>query len=172
MKLSYIGIVLICVWFPVSASSPSAAVSSKDRSALPITVKSNEMNADNSAKTAVFSGKVVAKQGDVTIFSDKLVVSYADKGGDVEKIEAFGNVRIVQMKRTGFSGQAVYESATGRIVMTGSPRVVQGEDSISGKIITYYLDDEKSYVTNDGDPKARVEAVINPAARKKNAGKP
>jgi len=56
--------------------------------------------------------------------------------------------------------------------MTGSPRVVQGEDSISGKVITYYVDDEKSYVTSDGDPKARVEAIINPAARKKDAGKP
>ena len=172
MKSACICIVLFFVWFPVSALSAPAAVSSKDRSGMPITVKSNEMNADNSAKTAVFSGKVVAKQGDVTIFSDKLVVSYADKGGDVEKIEAFGNVRIVQMKRTGFSDQAVYESATGRIVMTGAPRVVQGDDSISGKIITYYVNDEKSYVTNDGDPKARVEAVINPAARKKDAGKP
>ncbi len=171
MKFSYICIVMICVWFPVAASSSPAAAGPKNRSSMPITVKSNEMNADNNAKTAVFFGKVVAKQGDVTIFSDKLVVSYADKGGDVEKIEAFGNVRIVQMKRTGFSDQALYESSTGRIVMTGSPRVVQGDDSISGKIITYYVDDEKSHVTNDGDPKARVEAVINPAARKTDAGK-
>ncbi|MFZ4856198.1 MAG: lipopolysaccharide transport periplasmic protein LptA [Desulfuromonadaceae bacterium] len=172
MKLAYICIVLFCVWFPVSASSAPPAAASKSRSSLPITVKSNEMNADNVANRAVFTGKVVAKQGDVTIFSDKLVVSYADKGGDVEKIEAFGTVRIVQQNRTGFSDQAVYESSTGRIVMTGSPRVVQGDDSISGKIITYYVDDEKSYVTSDGDPKARVEAVINPAARKKDAGKP
>ena len=172
MKLGYVCIVLFSLWFPASASSAPAAVASKNRSSLPITVKSNEMNADNNAKTAVFMGKVVAKQGDVTIFSDKLVVSYADKGGDVEKIEASGNVRIVQLSRTGFSDQAVYESNSGRIVMTGSPRVVQGEDSISGKVITYYVDDEKSYVTSDGDPKARVEAIINPAARKKNAGKP
>jgi len=172
MKFCYISIVLICVWFSVSASAAPAIVSSKDRSSLPITVKSNEMNADNIANRAVFTGKVVAKQGDVTIFSDKLVVSYSNKGGDVEKIEAFGNVRIVQQNRTGFSDQAEYESSTGRIVMTGSPRVVQGDNSISGKIITYYVDDEKSYVTSDGDPKARVEAVINPASRKKDAGKP
>ena len=172
MKLAYFGIVLFCLWFPVLASSAPPAATSKNRSSLPITVKSNEMNADNIANTAVFTGKVVAKQGEVTIFSDKLVVSYADKGGDVDKIEAFGNVRIVQLNRTGFSEQAVYENSTGRIVMTGSPRVVQGDDSISGKIITYYVDDEKSYVTSDGDPKARVEAVINPAARKKDAGKP
>ena len=171
MKLVYICIALIFLWYPVAAQSTPASGTSKNRSSLPITVKSNEMNADNTAKTAVFFGKVVAKQGEVTIFSDKLIVSYAEKGGDVEKIEAFGNVRIVQLNRTGFSDQAVYESSSGRIVMTGSPRVVQGDDSIRGKVITYYVDDEKSYVTSDGDPKARVEAVINPAARKKDAGK-
>jgi len=172
MKLDFVCVVLIGILFSVSASAAPPAVTPINRSSLPITVKSNEMNADNVGKTAVFSGKVVAKQGDVTIFSDKLVVSYADKGGDVEKIEAFGNVRIIQLNRTGFSDQAVYETSTGRIVMTGSPRVLQGDDRISGKVITYYVDDEKSYVTNDGDPKARVEAVINPAARKKDAGKP
>lgn len=171
MKLKFICIVFVCVLFSFTVSAAPSAVSPKDRSALPITVKSNEMNADNKGKTAVFFGKVVAKQGDITILSDKLVVSYAEKGGEVEKVEAFGNVRIIQQNRTGFSDQAVYESSTGRIVMTGSPRVVQGDDRISGKVITYYVDDEKSYVTSDGDPKARVEAVINPAARKSNAGK-
>ena len=142
----------------------------KDRSRLPITIKSNEMTADNKGKTAKFSGKVVAKQGDITIFSDTLIVNYADKSGEVEKVEAGGNVRIVQMNRTGFADQAVYDSRNGRIVLTGSPRVMQGGDSISGKVITYYLDDEKSDVSSGGDPKARVEAVINPQAGKNDAG--
>ena len=162
---------LICLWclfpaFAVTAASPAH----RDRSGLPITVKSNEMTADNKGKTANFSGKVVAKQGDITIFSDKLIVSYADKNGDVEKVEAVGNVRIVQQNRTGFADRAVYDSHNGRIVLTGSPRVVQGGDSISGKVITYYVDDDKSDVSSGGDPKARVEAVINPPARKNDAG--
>lgn len=142
----------------------------KDRSSLPITVKSNEMSADNKGKTAIFSGKVVAKQGDVTIFADKLVVNYADQSGDVDKVEATGTVRIIQQNRTGFADQAVYDSRNGRIILTGTPRVVQGGDSISGKVITYYVDDDKSDVSSGGDPKVRVEAVINPPARKKDAG--
>ena len=63
--------------------------------------------------------------------------------------------------------QAVYDSRDGRIVLTGSPRVMQGADSISGKIITYYIDEDKSVVSGDGD--SRVEAIINPPARKGNA---
>jgi lipopolysaccharide export system protein LptA len=171
MKTLLLCMTLVCLYYLVPASVVLAAPAErKDRSSLPITVKSNEMTADNKGKTAVFSGKVVAKQGDITIFSDKLVVSYADKSEQVEKIEAFGTVRIVQLNRTGYAEQALYDSRNGRIVLTGAPRVVQGADSISGKVITYYLDDDRSDVSSGGDPKSRVEAVINPPARKSDAG--
>lgn len=162
-------IICVCSLFPASAVLAASPVH-EERSRLPITVKSNEMTADNKGKTAVFSGKVVAKQGDVTIFSDRLVVNYAEINGEVDKVEAYGNVRIVQLNRTGFADQAVYDSGTGRIVLTGTPRVVQGGDSISGKVITYFVDDDKSDVSSGGDPKARVEAIINPPERKKDAG--
>ncbi len=171
MKLHLLCISILCFCCLSPASLVSAAQTThKDRSNLPITVKSDEMTVDNKGKMATFSGRVVAKQGDITIFSDKLVVSYADKSKDVEKVEAKGNVRIVQQTRTGFADQAVYDSRNGRIVLTGSPRVVQGGDSITGKVITYFVDEEKSDVSSDGDPKARVEAVINPPARKNDAG--
>jgi lipopolysaccharide export system protein LptA len=174
MKLHPLSFLLVCLcsMVPVSLlqAAQSAQATHKDRSNLPITVKSNEMTADNKGKTATFSGRVVAKQGDITIFSDKLIVSYAETGKDVEKVEALGNARIVQQTRTGFADQAVYDSRNGRIVLTGTPRVVQGGDSISGKIITYYVDDDRSDVSSDGDPKARVEAVINSSARKNDAG--
>lgn len=171
MKLQPFSMSLIFMFCLFTASSvPGATPVHKDRSSLPIIIKSNEMTADNKGKTAIFSGKVVAKQGDITIYSDKLVVSYAEKKGDVEKVQALGNVRIVQQNRTGFADQAVYDSINGRIVLTGTPRVVQGSDSISGKVITYYVDDDKSDVSSGGDPKTRVEAVINPPARKNDAG--
>ncbi len=162
--------IVACFWCITASVALSATPVHKDRPNLPITVKSNELTADNKGKTAIFSGKVVARQGDITIYCDRLVVNYADKNGDVEKVEASGNVRIIQLNRTGSAEQAVYDSRVGRIVLTGSPRVVQGGDSISGKVITYYVDDEKSDVSSGGDPKARVEAVINPSPRKSDAG--
>jgi lipopolysaccharide export system protein LptA len=173
MKTVLLFILLACL-FPVSSGLAAPADKSvrKDRSNLPITIKSNEMTADNRGKTAIFSGKVVARQGDITIFSDKLIVNYAEKNGEVDKVEAVGNVRIIQLNRTGIASQAVYESRDGRITLTGSPnpKVTQGLDSVSGKIITYYVDDDKSFVTGGGDPNSRVEAVINPPARKDNSG--
>lgn len=170
MNKYFLSIGLICLFMTSPAlAAPAEKTSHKDRSGLPITIKSNELSADNKGKTAVFTGKVVAKQGDITIFADRITVNYADKKGDVEKIEASGNVRIVQQNKTGTAGQAVYDSRDGRITLTGNPKVMQGTDSISGKVITYYVDDDRSVVTGGDDPKARVEAVINPPARKGNA---
>ncbi|HIJ97129.1 MAG TPA: lipopolysaccharide transport periplasmic protein LptA [Desulfuromonadales bacterium] len=161
-------ILAICLCSAASAQAASqAAAPGRDRSGLPITIKSNELTADNKGKIAVFSGKVVAKQGDITIFADKIAVNYGEKKGEVEKIEATGNVRIVQQNRTGFAAQAVYNSRNGLIVLTGTPHVTQGSDSISGKIITYYVDRDVSIVSGGGD--SRVEAVINPPDRKVNA---
>lgn len=143
----------------------------REQSNLPITIKSNELTADNRGRTAVFTGKVVARQGDVTIFADRIIVNYADSKGEVDKVEALGNVRIVQLNRTGFASEAVYERRYGRITLTGTPnpKVVQGADSVSGRVITYFVDDEKSVVSGGGDPASRVEAVIHPSGTKGNA---
>jgi lipopolysaccharide export system protein LptA len=173
--MKFVTVVMALLSFAVVSVSMAAQSDKpvrRDRSNLPITIKSNELSADNRGKTSVFSGKVVAKQGDITIFSDKLIVNYAEKNSEIDKIEAIGNVRIVQLNRTGIASQAVYESRDGRIILTGTPnpKVIQGADSISGKTITYYVDDEKSFVTGGGDPNSRVEAVINPPARKGDAG--
>jgi len=147
--------------FPALAATVGN-ISRIERSALPTTIKSNQMLADNKGKTAVFSGDVVTRQGDITIYSDKMTINYGDKG-DVEKVEADGNVRIVQENRVGMASHAVYDSRNGLIILTGNPKVMQGGDSISGKTIIYYVDGDKSVVSGDAD--SRVNAVIHPPAK-------
>jgi len=164
--MKIINAVLMVVFFTViqaMAVSPGN-LANKDRSNLPITIKSNELSADNKGKTAVFKGKVVAKQGEITIYADTLTVNYGDEKNDVEKIEANGNVRIVHGNRIGTASHAVYDSKLGKITMTGNPKIMQGSDSTSGKIITYFIDEDKSSVSGDGD--SRVITVIHPPARK------
>lgn len=171
-KLTLHAAALLVFFLFVPSLSPAVeTVSRKGTSSLPITIKSNELSADNKGKTAVFTGKVVAKQGDVTIFSDKLTVYYSDKKEDVERIEAEGNVRIVQQDRTGFANKALYDSIAGRITLSGgTPRVTQGTNTVTGEIITYYIDEDRSIVT--GNPKERVEMTIHPQSRKRNAATP
>lgn len=144
------------------------AADRKDRSSLPIAIKSNGLAADNKGKTAIFTGKVVAKQGDVTIYADRLTINYGARKNDVEKIEADGNVRIIQENRIGTASHAVYESKQGRITLTGNPKIMQGADTMSGNTITYFMDDDRSEVSSGaGRP---VEVLIHPTAKKGNAG--
>ncbi|MRR55398.1 MAG: lipopolysaccharide transport periplasmic protein LptA [Deltaproteobacteria bacterium] len=155
----------------VSATFCFAAAPGKDAGGQPIVIKSNELQADTKSRTATFMGKVVAKQDSITIHTDKLVVRYAEKGGNVEKVEAFGNVRIVQENRIGTAQHAVYYTNDGKIVLSGSPKVVQGKDMVSGSEITYFVNEEKSLVTGTSD--ARVEAVIYPKGKgRDDAAKP
>jgi lipopolysaccharide export system protein LptA len=166
MKRSVTIFSAIFFWVLVAHVVQAAPESRRDASSLPITIKSNDLAADNKGKTAVFSGKVVAKQGDVTIFCDRMTIYYGATQGDVDKIEADGSVRIVQENRTGVASHAVYESKLGKITLTGgSPKVMQGTDTVSGEIITYFIDDDRSSVTG-----GRVEAVIHP--KPKNEARP
>lgn len=129
----------------------------------PLKVKSDNLTADNDKKTATFEGKVVARQGDLTLYADRLVVTYAGAGSDLARVEAFGNVRILQGDRQATGGHAVYDPKDARIVLDGNPKVVVGSDVISGKVITYFVNEKRSVVT--GGPKERVEAVIHPGGK-------
>ncbi len=143
------------------------AHAAESRSSLPIQIKSNELLADSARKTATFTGNVVARQGDLTIYGDKLVISYAESEQEVRQAELFGKVRIVQGDRIGQAGHAIYDAQKGTILLDQSPSVSQGENIITGGTITYYLDDGRSVVTGGG---GRVEAIIQPRGKKAGSG--
>ncbi|MCM2358390.1 MAG: lipopolysaccharide transport periplasmic protein LptA [Geobacteraceae bacterium] len=157
---------LVCL--ALAAGLCSAHAAPAERNSLPIQIKSSELVTDSAAKTATFIGKVSARQGDVTIYSDKLVINYGADSQEVEKVEAFGNVRIVQGDRHGEAGHAVYDNKGGKIILDGNPKVFQGEDVITGKVITYFVDEQRSVVT--GAPEEPVRAVIHPKEKGKSGG--
>jgi lipopolysaccharide export system protein LptA len=154
-------LLLLLIVAPAAYAAPAA-------NREPLKIKSDTLHADNEKKTATFEGKVVARQGELTLYADRLVISYSGESRDLSRVEAFGNVRILQGARQASGAHAVYEPKLARILLDGSPRVTQGGDVITGKLITYYVNEQRSEVT--GGPNERVEAVIHPGG--KDAGKP
>lgn len=148
--------------YAVSPAQPSV------RGDQPIQIKADELSTDNAQKTATFSGNVTARQGDITIYSDRLIVHYGAKEREVTKVEALGKVRIVQGNRIGQSGRALYDNRSGTILLEDNPRVNQGEDMVTGKTITFYVNEQKSVVT--GGSEGRVQAVIHPKGAGSNVG--
>lgn len=126
----------------------------------PIRIKSDQLLTDNNLKMATFTGNVAARQGDITIYTDKMVINYSDEQGSISTAEVFGNVRIIQGERRAQADHAIYDAQKAMITLDGNPKVFQNSDVISGKTIKYFLDEDKSEVTSGGG--SRVEAVIHP----------
>lgn len=142
------------------------------RNSEPIKIKSDQLLTDNNLKVATFTGNVVARQGDLTIYSDKMIINYSDDEGGISSSEVFGNVRIIQEERRGQADHGIYDAKRATITLDGNPKVFQNSDTISGKTIIYYLDQDKSEVTSGSG--SRVEAVIHPKSKGKDgkAAKP
>lgn len=151
--------ITVLVLTVVCAAGAFAAAAGTGRAAQPIQVKSDELFTDTQRKTATFVGRVTARQGDITIYADRIVVQSAEKGQDIASVEATGTVKIVQGDRLALAGHALYNTAAGTIVLDKDPKVFQGSDVVSGTVITYYVADQKSVVKGGGT--GRVEAVIH-----------
>ncbi|MBN2219087.1 MAG: lipopolysaccharide transport periplasmic protein LptA, partial [Kosmotogaceae bacterium] len=119
----------------VSASSPFDS----DR---PVKITSKNLEADNKRNEVTFRENVVAKQGDMVIFSDVMKVKYETKGG-IRRIEAIGNVKMKQEDRIATGEKIVFYNAEQKIVMTGNPRIWQDDNLISCDKVTVFLKDDK-----------------------------
>lgn len=168
MRILFVSVMVLVLLGVVSVTAKSASEPPGIRSDQPIQIKSNQLSSDGAGKVATFTGSVVARQGDVTIYCDRLVVYYGDQESDVSKVEAFGSVRVIQGNRQGHAGKATFDNRVGTVVLEENPRVNQGNDTVTGKVITFFLNEQKSLVTGGAD--RRVEAVINPKGDGINAG--
>jgi lipopolysaccharide export system protein LptA len=144
------------------------------------------MLADDGSREINFSGKVVARQGNLIISCDRMKVKYVpappregrgdagteaapgarsssplDGGQEIDQVDCEGAVKIQQGERLAVADYALYlaRALPRRLVLTGSARVWEGESSVTGHRITYYLDENRSQV--DGSGSGRVRAFYS-----------
>jgi len=162
---------LLAAWTPpigISGAAdavPKPAAAAEDK----IHVTADKLISDNEARQAEFIGNVRAWQGANLITSDRLKIFYKrqlDRAAEgaageeaIEKIVATGNVAIRFENRVAEAEQAVYNTATQVMVLTGErARVSSGGNYISGPKITVHRTDGRMIV--ESDPARRVEAVF------------
>lgn len=112
----------------------------------PIVITSETLTADSKNNTAVFEGSVVAKTDDITMYSDAMTVFYDNAESKVNKIHAVGNVKVINKSRALFSEDAVYIESEEKIILSGNPKIIEGENVITGRRITFFLKDERAEV--------------------------
>ena len=157
-----------CLWWgPSTQASPP----DKKAEALPIRITADKLVTDNSVRTAEFSGNVKAVQGDTEVLAQRLKLFYGDSAGgasaasgDIERIEAYGEVKITFDNKVAVSDQAIYITDTRKLILQGpGSKVTSGKDEIVGSKITFFRNDGR--VILDGDTDNRVKAIIHSSQR-------
>ncbi len=128
-----------------ASGEPQAATSAPAAGRQPVEITAERLTADNRAHTAVFEGSVVARQGEVTLYADWMKVFYSGSG-DVREIRARGNVKLTKGGREITSEEAVYYRDEQKVVFSGNPVAAEGNGTISGSRMVYYLVDDRSVV--------------------------
>lgn len=131
----------------------------------PIVITSVSLLADNKKHTALFEGNVIAKTEDMTIYSDRMMVYYTEDGEKLDRIEAFGNVRVVKGERTVASKEAVYYDEEQKVIFRGDPQAWEGDNKVTGTVMIYFIKDDRSIVEN-----SKV-VIINKKKEKDKKGK-
>ena len=141
----------------------------------PIVIKSDSLEVDNQKRLVTFTGNVDAKVDDLIITCERMVVQYTGSAPKdpsqqssmkMDQITAKGRVRIT--RRDGglaTAEEAVYFQKDGKVVLTGSPQVKQGEDFVEGSRITLFLNEDRSVV--EGSEGKQVRAVISSGREKR-----
>ncbi len=130
---------------------------------VPVEITAGSMHADMQAGDLVFKGRVKARQGDRTIYADKMEVKYTPDG-KLTKLVAIGNVKVNMGDSFATSDRLIFDNVKRVIYLVGNPRLVQGKQIIVGRKMTYDITLEKLIV----DAPKIEWAAENKAADKKN----
>lgn len=105
-------------------------------------ITSRTLEFDYRRHIAVFEGDVVVVDPQLTLHSDHLTVLFTPEN-EVKSVTAWGNVRLKQDDKTGLCERAIYLAKTGEVIMTGNARLFRGKDSVRGRKITFFVDEDR-----------------------------
>lgn len=159
----------------LSGSAPSSTPQD------PVRITSDRMVYSQKDNAVVFIGNVHGTQKDMAIWAAKVTAYFSEKpkdgkaqkaqkpagdaspapgdfGDKIERIVAEGNVRLVAGKNDGACNQLTYFVGEGVLRMEGNPILREGQNTVRGDIIKFYLHENRSEVLSG--TKRRVEAIF------------
>ncbi|MGF1660518.1 MAG: LptA/OstA family protein [Rubrimonas sp.] len=137
-------------------------------SAAPIEITADALEVRQAESRAIFSGAVVAGQGELRLSSETLSVWYAARdagdaaaaqgGGDIDRLRAEGGVFLSSGSETARGEWADYDVRTGLVTMGGGVVLAQGDNAIRGERLVVDLNTGVGRVEG-----GRVQSVFRPA---------
>jgi lipopolysaccharide export system protein LptA len=126
----------------------------------PIDITSDKVDAYWKENLIIFKGNVIARQKDMVIYADSLEAVIIEDGKGIDRITAGGNVKIQQGLRIAHCQKAIFYNRDQKVVLTGDPKVMEGDNIVSGEEIIF--DIEKNRVEVKGGPSGRGKAKVQP----------
>jgi outer membrane protein assembly factor BamD len=126
----------------------------------PIDITSDKVETYWKENLIVFKGNVVARQKDIVIYADSLEAVIIEDGKGIDRVTAGGNVKIQQGLRIAHCQKAIFYNRDQKVVLTGDPKVMEGDNIVSGDEIIF--DIEKNRVEVKGGASGRGKAKVQP----------
>jgi lipopolysaccharide export system protein LptA len=159
----------------------------------PVHIDSDSLELDYKTSNIMYRGHVQVTQGDITMTSDQLSITYdpaavkrSDKPGTqptpqktgtsaapgantdkIKEIIAEGNVKIRQGTKLAEGRRAVFDQAKQTVTLSDGAVLHDGPNQVAGERVIVYLQEERSVVESGSN--TRVKAVLYPG--KEDAGK-
>lgn len=150
----------LCTYPAFSQEAATPSLSTDD-----VTVITSErLLYDYNQAFALFEDNVVVVDPDLRLTCDKMTVRFNEKG-DMNFLEARGQVYIKQDDKTARAELATYDVAEGKIVLENNPQVMSGATILQGGKITFWRFQNKMESTGGS-------RLIIPPSGKKGAGLP
>ncbi|HEY5711408.1 MAG TPA: LptA/OstA family protein [Allosphingosinicella sp.] len=147
---------LLAVAPALSQSGSSSSIKNHDASA-PVDVASERIEVQDRANRAIFSGNVVAVQGNLRLNSSRLTVVYANSGNNtqIQRLEASGGVTLRSPTETARGQFAIYDLGRRLVTMIGGVTLDQGANHVQGGRLVLDLDSHRA-VMDGGAQTGRV----------------
>lgn len=147
----------------------------------PVEISSDALDVDQENGQAIFSGNVIARQGNVNMRADRMVVHYRNSGGDptaadggkgISRIDATGNVIFSNPTDTAKGDVAVYDVDAQTLDLTGDVLLTRDKNILKGTRMNYNLSTGRSVLTAGGSTVAghgngRVHGLFVPGSEAK-----
>ena len=126
----------------------------------PIDVTSDKVETYGKENLVIFKGNVIARQKDMVIYADSVEVLTNEDGKGIERVTAGGNVKIQQGLRVANCQKAVFYNLDQKLVLTGDPKVSEGDNVVLGDEIIFDID--KNRLEVKGGPSGRGKVKVQP----------
>ena len=123
-----------------------------------IKIISDKLEIIRAENISIFSGNVYAMEDNLSIWSEKLIMTSSKDEKEVKEINAHGNVKIVREEISINGDKARYDPIQNKLFVFGKVEVLQDKSFIICDKIIVDLENSSSIMSSDSSK--RVEALI------------